>query len=671
MFSVNQSLHRRIFLALSFVAIFSMVALASAAYLTQRNTLRHQFIAELNATVELKQLQITTWLSERRADVAFLGNNEFNRQQLALFLAESATDAAREDAGARLRDTLTSMQFTRSDYSQIVIADPAGKIVLSPNRELVGQYVADRDAVQAIVARSQGALTNESYVQGIVRNPRTGLYEMCFGHVIVGPTTTDSTPPPILGVLLVTTDMSKSIFQMLDTWRMQETGSAVLSHAEEQGTRILNQVRYDPAAPLERLLPYEEAAVAKPAQLAAQGMEDTQLVTDHLGHEVITVFRHIPGVEWGLVFKMDTNEIFAPLHHLLLQVLLIAIPVLAVALAVSGFLARTLTTPIRQLVEATETVAAGDLSIRIVPTASDEIGTLAHSFSHMVANIKEQQIALNKVARENHDLVQQLQAWNQQLEAKVMERTRALEDANAQLTILDEMKTELIYNVSHELRNPITNLKLQLELLCKNGDSPRRTRYIASISRQTELLAQLVNDMLDLMQLDKMRNQVQFCTVNINDVIAAAATKLKPLAQDLALDLTVQYTDEPLVIHGEHQQIQRAIMHLLRNALNFTRLGTVTVHAYRRDNRAYVEIADTGIGIANSDLPYIFQRFYRGANVSQSTIPGSGLGLSLVREVATLHHGDLEVESQLDQGSTFRIWFPISEPTTTYAILTG
>jgi signal transduction histidine kinase len=97
---------------------------------------------------------------------------------------------------------------------------------------------------------------------------------------------------------------------------------------------------------------------------------------------------------------------------------------------------------------------------------------------------------------------------------------------------------------------------------------------------------------------------------------------------------------------------------LVRNAISYTASGKIHVHTFQQQNRVCIQVRDTGIGIASADLPYIFQRFYRGSNVSQSTIPGSGLGLSLVYEVAKLHQGGLEVDSHLSQGSTFCLWLP-------------
>ena len=171
-------------------------------------------------------------------------------------------------------------------------------------------------------------------------------------------------------------------------------------------------------------------------------------------------------------------------------------------------------------------------------------------------------------------------------------------------------------------------------------------------------MALLIKDMLDLIQLDKMGGQLELHPLDLRRLLAEAVARYHALLPDQRVRLLWETIGPPLMVNGAPLQLERAFDHLLRNAINFTPVGEVRVNAHCVDDKICVEIIDTGIGIAAVDLPHIFQRFYRGGNVSQSTIPGSGLGLSLVQEVARLHHGQLAVESQLNQGTTLRFWLP-------------
>ncbi|MCB0064299.1 MAG: HAMP domain-containing protein, partial [Caldilineaceae bacterium] len=576
-FSICNSLHRQIFLALALVTLLSILLLGFTAYLAQRSAIKRQFSAELMATADLKKFQISSWLAERKADVALLAHNHLTAQQLSIF-SSAVTQQEREEAALQLHSLLTNLQQSRDEYRNVLIVDPIGNVLIATDESLVSTQLANQPFCSNLhKTPDQTILTPELaagdvYVQNIAYDPVANLYEMCFGHAIYAPDLTDEEPPSsVLGLLLVTVDMEKSIYPMLSEWRMGETGAAVLSYAEAEGARILNWVRNDETAPLTHLLPSRPEATSLPAQLAAAGEEGHQIAVDHLGHEVITVYRHIPEVGWGLVLKKDASEVFAPLHRLVRQLLLIALGVLLCSLVVSMVIAETLNIPIQRLVAATRAVSHGNLTISVETDRQDEIGILARSFSDMVTSIDRYQRELKKANVENARLVQQLQDWNTQLEMNVAERTQALEHANAQLMVLDEMKTEFIYTVSHELRNPITNLKLQLDLLRRNGDSPQRNRYVDAISKQTDLISQLITDMLDLIQLERMGNQILFHTLDLNEVVVDIFARFQHQFADRNIPCSVHYANQPLLIKGEPVQIRRAFVHLLRNAITFTK----------------------------------------------------------------------------------------------------
>ncbi len=798
MILLRNSLHKRIFAALAFVALFSTISLGLAAYLTQRSALEQQFRAELQATAEFKASEITAWLAERKSDVEFLADNALNRQHLAALIDPTTAADERHTLATLLTATLTGMQRLRADYNRLLIAAPDGEILVSPTTALVGKAVMNDAALRATL--QNGGV----YIEDITFNPISGKYEMCFGYQLRSPAA--DAKGAVIGVLFVTVDMEQSIYPMLNQWRMGETGAVVLSRAETNGTRLLNQVRFATAAPLAQFLPLAAPEQAKPAQLAAYGQDGELVTVDHLNATVITVYRYLPELKWGLVFKMNTAEIYAPLHQLVVNVALLAGGTLLLTTFISAFIAQSLTKPLRKLAHVTRAVTQGNLAVAVEVPSDDEIGKLAGAFSEMVAALDRHQYQLkatNQVARsilsarpldevlheivqaaqrltsaaavalfirddsteammasapsydefttlfccaatsgflpfnqpaaatsaprfhgsrygihgshlgtatygtlppemlklaiygreqqiglwllqppvasafteadhntfatlstyiavtlENARLLENWQRWHGELEVQVAARTHELAQANARLHELDEMKSEFIYNVSHELRNPISNLKLQLDLLRNNVASPRRDKYIGAIGKQVDIMALLIKDMLDLIQLDKMGSQLELQPTDLGRLLDATIARHQALLPDQRVRLHWEGHEQPLMVNGAPLPLERAFDHLLRNAINFTPVGEVRIRTYCRNDKICVEIKDTGIGIATEDLPHIFQRFYRGSNVSQSTIPGSGLGLSLVQEVARLHQGYLAVESQLNQGTTLWFWLP-------------
>lgn len=246
------------------------------------------------------------------------------------------------------------------------------------------------------------------------------------------------------------------------------------------------------------------------------------------------------------------------------------------------------------------------------------------------------------------------------LEQRVAERTQALAQANQRLQELDRLKTKFVSDVSHELRTPITNLKLYLDLL-EQGDPTRRPRYLAALKEQTNWLAQLIEDILNLARLEIDGHSTHFVPVDLNTLVKSIVAAHHPLAQSAGLILHFDPSPGLPPILGRPNQLAQVVTNLVANAISYTPSGQVTVATFAKGQRVCLQVQDTGLGIHPEDRPYLFERFYRGRRVSQLNIRGTGLGLGIVKEIVDRHQGEIEVESELDVGSTFRIWLPLGE----------
>ncbi len=817
-----KSLQGRMMVALVSVTLFALLSLGLVAFWRERAALEDQLSDGLTTSVEYTKQRLRDWLRERQSDVHFLAADDSNRASFSYLLNANTAPAQEQLHRSRLTASLLSMQQARPAYQRIIMADTTGKIIVAADPSMVGRTVLNKAAFSQTLALA-AIRPLQGYIEDISYDEQLGKYVMCFGYPLLAPADTLSAAnntPTALGVVLIVVDVETTVFRILTEWSKGNSGSAVLSRAEGDTTRILNRVFKDPAQPLERVIPPPSTpAQARPSYWAARGYEDTRLTIDHLQVEVLTVYRYIEEMKWGLVLKMDTSEIFAPLHDLVRHVVYIALGVLAVALLVSVLIARTLTRPLADLVANAQAVAAGQRPVYTTLQRQDEIGLLARSFREMVDTLRHQQQQLKAanevaggilslrpvdeilqnvvqaaqrltgatdaqfkvapatnqaavsliqnqrltddrtstlavvphagstplstkakhqehrhplspvtvetepekatvemrveapylfngkdhtampvsqqdnglgtlwvqkaanqpfsaadndtlealttyaaVALANARLVQRLQSWNSELEQKVEERTRRLEEANQQLLVLDKMKSDLLYSISHELRNPISNLKLQLDLLHHHIDSPRREKYLGMLANQVNMLGNLVTDMLELVQIDGTQDQFIFTPIDFNhlvaDVVRACNVQLQETKKPIALHFSPGPT--PLILACEQKHLALAITHLLRNAINFTNAGEITVTLKQEALGVCLQIQDTGIGIAENDLPHIFERFYRGANVSQSTIPGSGLGLSVAEKIIVLHKGRVMVQSKLGQGSLFTVWLPLA-----------
>jgi len=214
----------------------------------------------------------------------------------------------------------------------------------------------------------------------------------------------------------------------------------------------------------------------------------------------------------------------------------------------------------------------------------------------------------------------------------------------------------------------MANLKLYLSLL-QQGRPERQAAYVEVMSREIERLARLINDLLQLSRLQgeqrserpQVRDQINFETL-VESVVQQNLVR----AETERKELLYECLSSPLPTSlGDPDQLFRALTNLVSNAINYTpEGGRIVVHSWSEfvdqssQDWVIIEITDTGIGIPARELASIFDRFYRGTNVSPN-IPGTGLGLAILKDIVELHQGRIEVESEEGRGSTFRLRLPV------------
>jgi signal transduction histidine kinase len=237
---------------------------------------------------------------------------------------------------------------------------------------------------------------------------------------------------------------------------------------------------------------------------------------------------------------------------------------------------------------------------------------------------------------------------------------------------LDRMKARFVANVSHELRTPTTTIKLYAYLMQQH---PQRWReYLDPLAQEADHQAQLVEDILQISRIDAGRLELAPQPTSLNELVGGIVASHRVLAQESGL--TLKYRSAPPLVpqqsrNGEPialidpERIVQVLNNLVGNAIRYTpEGGTVTVSTDKREAEgrtwATVEVSDTGIGIPPSELPHIFDRFFRGEQPQAMQLPGTGLGLSIVQEIVELHGGRVMVNSEQGMGSTFSVWLPVA-----------
>lgn len=234
-------------------------------------------------------------------------------------------------------------------------------------------------------------------------------------------------------------------------------------------------------------------------------------------------------------------------------------------------------------------------------------------------------------------------------------------DDVTQQRVAEQARNDFVTQVAHELRTPLSNIRLYIEsLLDDELDEATQSKAINVINIETKRLARLVSDMLSVAEIEAGSMQVQSDDLHLDVIFQEMESDYKVHAGDKNLQLTFSLPEKLPVIQADRDKLVMAMHNLVGNAVKYTPDGgQVDVSVDVSADQFVMEVSDTGIGISQEDQSRIFEKFYRARDEQMIGIPGTGLGLSLAREVVRLHGGDIGVESEKGKGTTFTLSLPI------------
>lgn len=298
-------------------------------------------------------------------------------------------------------------------------------------------------------------------------------------------------------------------------------------------------------------------------------------------------------------------------RNLVLAALLASLIGVALGVAFS----RTLTRPLNRLASAARAIAAKDLTHRVEPTGTVEVANVAHAFNDMAVSLQK----------------------------------------------AEELRRNLVADVAHELRTPLSvmqgNLAAQLD-----GLFPLDLTETARLYDETRLLSRLVDDLRELAQVEAGQLQLNLGAINLEDVIASTADAFHVLASEKQATLIVDVPEHLPLVKADSERIAQVLRVFLSNALRHasrTANGAITITATPLTGFVEVSVHDTGEGIAPDDVPYVFDRFWRGDKSRARETGGSGLGLAIAKQLIEAQDGSIGIESMIGQGSRFWFRLPI------------
>ncbi len=286
------------------------------------------------------------------------------------------------------------------------------------------------------------------------------------------------------------------------------------------------------------------------------------------------------------------------------------------------FLSQTLTDRMEELAKAAEEIAQGNLAMRVPVIGNDELARLGNTFNDMAIQLDQMDL-----------------------------RQRDMRN----------MRNEHLAWIGHDLRTPLTSIRAILEALADElvDDPATIQRYLATAQKETRYLSRLIDDLFDMSQMEAGGLQLDYQENSLTDLISDTIESFTEQAfkQGIILEGSVQKEIDP--VYMDAQLIGRVLTNLTSNALRFTPSGgTVNIVAKRINKRIQVEVVDNGDGIKPEDIPFVFERFYRGEKSRSRRTGGTGLGLAIARGIVEAHGGQIRVESTVDIGTRMIFTIP-------------
>ncbi|MBN8199939.1 HAMP domain-containing sensor histidine kinase [Bacillus sp. NTK034] len=319
------------------------------------------------------------------------------------------------------------------------------------------------------------------------------------------------------------------------------------------------------------------------------------------------------GVLIGHVYMFqDTAWIQSLISRLNEQFLIAGFIAVIFTITIIIFLSKALAKPLIKMKEATSQISSGDFSVSLPKTGNDELGDLARSIQLLAGD----------------------------------------------LNYLREERNEFLSSISHELRTPLTYIKGYADIVQKRNLSPEeRNQYLSIILEETNRLSDMVKNLFDLAKIDKNTFDIKKSPIDLKDFMKKIETKFSPAFTEKGMLLSV-ICRESITISADASRLEQIIFNLLDNAIKYSSAGDkTTINISRTKKHVTIRINDTGRGISEEELPFIFNRFYRVDKSRARALGGTGLGLAIVKELVHAHGGTISVCSRKGDGTEFEIVF--------------
>jgi len=585
-----------------FFLVISVLPLSAVVYISynySEGAIRDSVRATLSGATENTGNAIENWMDARKDDIRVI----------------SQSNVALESPKEQFKDYIKIFENEHQGvYREFYMLDPSGNITFSD---------LDRAGNEGQKSYFHEALRGNIYVSDVSLSDFFDTPEI----IIAGPVKRNG---QTIGVLAARVSL-ENLYRIIEKIDIGKSGEVFI--VNQNGDIIFHKNR-------SRILKenVNNNFAVKEVTYEKNGISE---YVNYKGENVLGSYYWLPLYRWGLIAEKNIDEAY--IGVLILGKVMVAISLFAVmgvvflALVISG----NITRPIKSLEEGAMGLLSGNFK-KIPVTSVNEIGRLTEIFNSMAGELLEIRKKLEvKIELANKDLE---------------EKNKELTSANEELKKLDELKSDFLSLVSHELKTPLSSMRISAEHLEseENIDNVTRKELLSIILRNIDRQTRLINDILDLSKIDAGKTELQIENVNIREIAESSFENIKQISDKKNISIILDIPHDLSSVMADREKLIIVLNNLFENALKFTPGGgSITLSAAEDSNSIEISMKDTGIGMEKEKLEKIFDKFYQVDSSSRRKTGGCGLGLSISSGIIRAHDSVIHVESEPGKGSTF------------------
>jgi len=609
------------------ITAIPIIFIGSLSYTNAKDALLKSRTDEMEVIVDLKVEKIETFFNSLKAEVE-INQDSFAIKTFLPVIAErykNGRDTEYLKAKSTLDNRFAVYLRVKKEIMDMMLLDPEGTIVYALAPKHAEHEIGKKLFLpkMAFEKAKNGLYISEIFSRG---NSDNG-YEMIFASPMRDLT------KHFIGLLVFEINMDPIYDFIQESTGLGESGETLIAQKrsgqapdgrEGEYVLYLNPLRHDPVAALKRFIFYGVGKTV-PAQMAARGESGSGTATDYRGKEVLAAWRYLPSLNWGLVAKIDMQEVLAPVIALRSSILTICLIVLGMAGLIGYVLADSIAKPLHELHKGTEIIGSGNLDFKVGTDVNDEIGQLSRAFDQMTDNLKNVIASMRKVEE------------------------------------LDRLKSMFIASMSHELRTPLNSIIgfTGILLMGMAGElNEEQRKQLSMVKSSAGHLLNLINDVIDVSKIEAEKIQLDVKEFDLSRVVKEVEDSFTVAVEEKGLKLSVDMPDKTM-IKSDERRVKQIIMNLVSNAIKFTEKGEIAIRVMGNGERVSISIKDTGMGVRTEDMSKLFKQFSRIIVEGQPLQEGTGLGLYLSQKLARVLGGEIKAESEFGRGSEFTFTLPL------------